>query len=317
MEEIGGYFELELPSYDNFPQKRGIFLNSGRNAFEHILCTLDVKRIRIPYYTCDVILQPIKKLSIQYEFYNINTDFEIVKDFILKDEEYLLVTNYFGLKDQYISYLTSIYGNKLIIDNSQALYAKYIIGTNTFYSPRKYVGIPDGGIAYVPGHSLPPEYKKDFSYARCIHLLKRIDCGASVGYSDFKLNSKKLSNQNIKLMSNLTYKLINSIDFEKIKQKRIKNFNYIASVLDNSNKLTLPSQDQYECPMVYPYYTDDTNLRERLINHNIYVATYWPNVKNWCAPNSTEQYLVDNVVCIPIDQRYDTNQIQNIISLII
>ena len=34
----------------------------------------------------------------------------------------------------------------LIIDNAQAFFAKPLLGIDTFYSPRKFVGVSDGGI---------------------------------------------------------------------------------------------------------------------------------------------------------------------------
>ena len=64
MEAIGGYFELaDCEQADNFPHGTGILLNTGRNALEYILRTIkQVSRIYIPYFTCEVVLEPIKRL---------------------------------------------------------------------------------------------------------------------------------------------------------------------------------------------------------------------------------------------------------------
>ena len=59
MKAIGGYFELELASGKEYHPK-AIRLNSGRNAFEFILSNNTYKRIFLPYYTCDVLLQPLQ-----------------------------------------------------------------------------------------------------------------------------------------------------------------------------------------------------------------------------------------------------------------
>ena len=70
---IGGYFELELPDYGGFLHDDGVLLNSGRNALEYVLLSLpNVRHLWIPYYTCDAILEPIKKLDIVYSFYRMN-----------------------------------------------------------------------------------------------------------------------------------------------------------------------------------------------------------------------------------------------------
>lgn len=316
MKSIGGYFELELSEYDNFPHKSGIFLNSGRNALEYILISLNIKKIKIPYFTCDVVLEPLKKLSIEYDYYNINQDLEMDDGIILQDDEYLLVNNYFGIKDHYIEKLFCQYGSRLIIDNSQALYARHIDGANIFYSPRKYIGIPDGGIAFIAGSVSKQEYEKDYSYDKCSHLLKRLDYSASFGYLDFKNNSKKLSNQDIREMSDLTFKLIKSVDFEYIRNKRIENFRYLNKFLAKTNKIKIPDMDTFICPMVYPYCTNDSGLKQRLIMNNIFVATYWPNVLECCDELSIEHHLAESIVCLPIDQRYDNKDMNLILSFI-
>ena len=62
---IGGYFELELPKGEEY-HKSALSLNSARNCFEYILRVRKYKKVYLPYYTCEVILEPLKKLNIQY-----------------------------------------------------------------------------------------------------------------------------------------------------------------------------------------------------------------------------------------------------------
>ena len=78
MKAIGGYFELEDRGVGIFPHSRGVLLNTGRNSLEYILRSIsNIKQIYLPYYTCEVVLEPIKKLSIPYCFYHINERLEI------------------------------------------------------------------------------------------------------------------------------------------------------------------------------------------------------------------------------------------------
>lgn len=106
MKAIGGYFELEDKGKGIFPHDNGLLLNTGRNALEHILRSIsNIRRIYLPYYTCEVVLEPIKKLSIPYTFYHINENLEIIDSISLKDGEYIIANNYFGIKDTYISNL--------------------------------------------------------------------------------------------------------------------------------------------------------------------------------------------------------------------
>ena len=320
MKEIGGYFSLEIKEtfQENTIHSQGLFLNSGRNALEYILSSLSVvSKLWIPYFTCDVVLEPIKKLGIPYDFYRINEHLELCEDVQLASDEYLLATNYYGIKDSYMENLARKYGSHLIVDNAQALYAHPIEGIKTFYSPRKFAGIPDGGIAYMEAGKDIQSFDTDVSYDRLSHLLKRIDLGAGAGYTDFKDNSRKLANQPIMQMSRLTGVLFASIDFEGIRERRLKNFRILHEALKSSNQLAIPAIGSFSCPLVYPYFTNDCTLKKKLIDNKVFVATYWPNVLEWCKEDTLEYQLADRIIAIPIDQRYGEEEMKYITNLIL
>ncbi len=316
---IGGYFELELSNRGGFLHDDGVLLNSGRNALEYILRSLpDIKHLYIPYFTCDVVMEPIDKMAIPYSRYHINERLEIAEDVNVQEGEYILYTNYYGVKDCYCKALAERYGDKLIIDNAQAFYAKRIDGIKTFYSPRKYVGIPDGGIAYIEDGISVDQYEQDQSWDRCSHLLKRYDLIPSEGYADFKANSHKLANQPIKRMSNLTQSLLCSIDFDEIKEARRKNFTDLHKAFKSINKLDAINLDDFEVPLVYPLWVENgKELKAELIKQQIFCATYWPNVFDWCKEEDLEYNIADNTICIPVDQRYDNTDVKRIKKVII
>jgi hypothetical protein len=62
------------------------------------------------------------------------------------------------------------------------------------------------------------------------------------------------------------------------------------------------TMDEDAVPMVYPFLTDDDTLRQRLIANRIYVATYWPNIKEWCNGNMIEYKLMTSLVPFPINK---------------
>lgn len=316
-EGIGGYFELELPDYGGFPHDDGVLLNSGRNALEYVFFALgDVNHVFIPYYTCDVVLEPIQKLHIVYSFYSIDNNLELKELPTLQKGEYLLYTNYFGIKDEYVRKLAERYGSRLIVDNAQAWFAEPIEGISTIYSPRKFVGLPDGGVAYCSRHIDEDSFEQDVSFARCSHLLKRIDLGPSDGYADFRENSKQLVGQPIKQLSELTKKLLCSVNFKEVRYKRKENFRFLHKNLLTSNLFNIPAEDSFACPMIYPYLTDDIFLRQKLIENKIFVATYWPNVQEWATEDLLERSFMDKLLPIPCDQRYGTDEMKTIISII-
>ena len=314
MEAIGGYFEVELHKGEEY-HKDAISLNTARNCFEYILLARNYKKVYIPYYTCEVMLQPLEKHHISYEFYSINELLEPIGITKLLPEEAFLYTNYFGLKQSCVEKLVTIYGTQLIVDNAQAFFASRIDGIDTFYSPRKFLGVSDGGYLYTDC-CLNRDITYHYSYMRMQHLLQRIDEGAEQGYISFRYNDDALDYIPISKMSRLTCNILCGIDYEHIKKKRIDNFNILHEALLRNNLLNIDSLDLFECPMVYPYYVDDKTLRKKLIDNRIYIATYWPNVLKWCSEDMLEYELTNNIIALPIDQRYGREEMDYIIKLL-
>ena len=312
MEAIGGYFSLELPQREEY-HKHAIRLNTGRNCLEYILRVRGYKKVYVPYYTCEAVMEPINKLGIPYEFYHIDIHFEIRDRFTLKEGEALLYTNYFGLKQRYVEQLAEKIGSRLIVDNTQAFYAKPIEGVDTFYTCRKFFGVPDGAYLYCD-KELDEEIEQDCSYDRVAHLVKRIDLSAEEGFKDFRRVDDGLDNQPIRKMSRLTQRMMQGIDYEAAAQRRRANFQMLHEALGKDNNLELQLEDD-AAPMVYPYLVPVEGVREKLIENKVFVARYWPNVLEWCQPADWEYQLAENLVCIPIDQRYDENDMQKILEL--
>lgn len=315
MKGIGGYFGLELQHGEEF-HKHAIRLNTGRNAFEYLLRSKGYKKVFLPYFTCDVLLEPIKRLEIKYEFYHIDDSFRPVFDFeSLNTQEVFVYTNYFGVCDNQVDSVYSECQN-LIIDNSQAFFSMPLARVDTFYSPRKFFGVPDGAYLYTDTILVGYELKQDFSYHRCEHLLGRIDLGPEDFYSVFKKYDRSLSDQSIKKTSPLTERLLKSIDYRNIGRIRRKNFYLLHNNLRYSNKLNI-NVDKQAVPMIYPYLIDNGDvLKKRLISNKIYVPTYWPNIFDWAVKGSFELNLAENLIALPIDQRYGNAEMDYIIGLI-
>lgn len=315
MRPIGGYFEWEFPpAKQQVLHENALYLNSGRHALEYILRGLPhIKNIWIPYFTCDAVLQPLQRLGISWKFYHIDKNLEIANKLEIKNDEIILYTNYYGIKDEYCKNIAAIYGDRVIIDNAQALFCKSISGINQFYSPRKFMGMPDGGLAVTTIENYADKLPVDKSYDRCSHLLKRLETAPSEGYAEFKANSKKMTEAQLSQMSNISRFILSSIDLDNIKQKRRKNFAVLHRALSNTNKFALPSMDTFECPLIYPYWVGHgSTLKKKLIEHEIFVATYWPNVLEWAKPEDLEYDITSQVVCIPIDQRYGEEDMKKI-----
>jgi len=312
---IGGYFELELPKGEEY-HKNALRLNTGRNAFEYILRAKQYKKVYLPYYTCDVMLEPIEKLELEVEFYHIDENLLPQFDYSkVKITEVFVYTNYFGVCDNNVDKVAQ-QCKSLIIDNSQAFYSKPLKGIDTFYSPRKFFGVPDGAYLYTDT-LLDHELETDISYQRFEHLLGRIDIGAEEFYSSFRSNDISFKNQPIKKMSKLTQRLLSSIDYNSVAESRKQNFEYLNSKLSSTNLLSL-NLSSNSVPLVYPYFFDSgAELKKKLIENKIFVATYWQNVLEWTSENDFEYKLAKCLLPLPVDQRYESNNLKEIELLVL
>ena len=309
MKPIGGYFELELNHFTEY-HTEAIALNTARNALEYVLRANEYQKIYIPYYTCEVILEPIKKANIEFEYYHIDKGFLPIVEAI-ENNAVLLYTNYFGICDKLVE-LAARKFNRVIVDNTQSFYSLPVNSISTFYSCRKFFGVPDGAYLYC-ARPLNQEFKTDLSESRISHLIKRIEQGAEEGFAYFRANDASFVGQPIKRMSKLTQALMMNMDYDKIRKRRLENFFYLHDALKNINELSL-DPGSIVCPMVYPFLVNKEGARNELINKKIFVAQYWPNVLEWVDPNSVEFYLTTHLLPLPIDQRIDKSDLDRIVS---
>ena len=326
MNPIGGYFSLEFNDGKELHQSpvssregqgvRLLRLNAGRYALEYILKARKYSKVYIPYYICDSVLQPFKRLGVEYEFYRINEQLELATELHPKDDEAVLYVSYFGLKNRYADTFSQTYRHT-VLDYTQAFYSERVskgIQSDTFYSCRKYFGVPDGAYLYTDS-LLDEELPQDESFERMTFLTKRIDRSPQEGYSDFHANDKALSIVGMKRMSKLTEAMMQGIDYSAKANRRIRNFHVLDKALRSSNRFKW-NMDEGTVPLVYPYYVDNgARLRQYLIDHQVFCARYWPNVLEWCKPEDWEYQLAENLVCLPIDQRYDEEDMKKILDL--
>lgn len=306
---IGGYFELELPRFPEL-HAEAIALNSGRFCLEYILRCKKYSKVYVPYFTCDSVVEPLEKLGVSYEFYHIDKDYHITDDIRLQDGEALMYTNYWGLQDEYCKQLACQYQKQLILDYTQAFFSKPIAGIDTFYSCRKFFGVPDGGYLYTDA-KIDFELEQDESYTRMDSLVKRIDLSPEAGYDDFHRTSEEFHHIPIRRMSNFTKRMMQGINYGYAAQQRLDNYNFLRKHL-GGRQLNFG-----EVPMVFLLESEQgQELRKMLIAKKVFVAKYWPNVDEWAGEDALETWMANHILPLPIDQRYGKDDMERILNII-
>lgn len=228
-------------------------------------------------------------------------------------DAFVLYNNYFGICGKNADALAARFPN-LIVDNAQSFYS-HKSGMAAFYSPRKFFGLPDGGLA-ICDHAPDTELKRAVSYDLCSHLLKRVDLGAGGGYVDFQINDSALVGRPVQAMSYLTQAMMGNIDYDFAHRRRMANFEFLHKSLGTHNKLQIDIKPG-DTPMVYPFWSDDASLRARLIENQIFVAKYWPAAPSCeCMTSALSLAMAESIIPVPIDQRYDTGDMKRILEVI-
>jgi hypothetical protein len=310
--EIGSYIELDLRDSGEYhsPYVEIARLNSARSGIFHALSVLQCKSIQIPHYLCPSVKKFLVSKGINVKEYFISESMEPENIFLDKSEA-ILIVNYFGIfSTEKLFSIASRYVN-VIIDNCQSFFSEPIDKVICIYSPRKFLGVPDGGYVLGPNaQSGASEYEPDHSSDTAAFLLKRIEKGSSAAYKERMLNEKRIDKSDVRQMSALTKKLLANIDYDYVITRRKKNFHQACQLYSGINLIQPENFIDQKCvPMVYPLVVENINLVDELNIKKIYTGRWWNSVVQKLPPQKYEVFLSKYMVPIPIDQRYDSDTI--------
>jgi hypothetical protein len=318
MKKIGGFFELEIAEGKSLFHDEAIKLSTGRACISLILKTKSYSKIYLPFYCCDALFEPLDLYGIPYEFYKINEQFEICTDIVLKPSEAIIYCNFYGIKSSYVNQLIEKYKEQLIIDNSHAFFIKEYKKNFSFTTARKYFGVPDGAFLYAPNKTIEIDFDRNIEISLS-HNLNRLLGKQNQAYKEFLIYEKSL-NSKIHLISTVSEKILNTVNFEKVRNIRNENFNFLKNEFQSYNQIHV-NNDATDC-FCYPLLLNKSIDKEILFNQNIFIPSYWPDVSNRASAGCFELEcgLSLELLPLPIDHRYtneDLTRVSNAIKKMI
>lgn len=314
MKPIGGFFEIEIPESNNIYHKNALALTTGRACLHLIIKRIKPKKIYIPYYTCDALFKPMLLNNIKFEFYSINKDLEPKNIYKLKEKEYFIYINYFGIKRKAVKKLIGIYGHRLIVDNSHDFFSFGYKGLWSFNSARKYFGVPDGAYLYSP-QKIKDKFKRSTEIS-VSHLINRLIGKQDVAYRQFVEYEKSL-NAEIKAISIISEKLLSNVDYEKVKNIRKQNFNFFKNILEDYNCLEI-KDDKSLNPFCYPLLLKSHLNKKNFHKNKFFIPSLWLDTINRNINGfEIEKYLSKNLLPLPIDHRYTKKDLRPLVTFII
>jgi hypothetical protein len=304
VKEIGGFFGLELPDRGE-PFHRGLIgLSSGRGCLSAVLAHLRPRRLHVPFFICEAVVQAANKAHVEVLHYALGRDLlplALPKPAI---DEAVLLVNYFGIRGAEVAAAARSWAPRSIVDNTQAFFEAPVPTAWTFYSARKFFGVPDG--AYLHGPSRIDVESFPMAQPPMGHLYRRLADEGRSAYEEY-VRSEAAIDCEPKRMSRVSRQLLGAVDSETARHRRASNALHLHRSLEAINLLPGPLRDGC-APLCYPLLLDREVSREALAQRGLFVPTFWKEVpaRPAAADFPWECTLASKLLPLPIDHRYDT-----------
>ena len=310
MREIGGYIELDtyhLPML----HEGALALNCGRNALAYLIRARHIRRLWLPRLLCDSVPDVCAREGTEVAWYRVGLDFLPAEEVDLGEDEWFYFVNYYSqFSNDAIEEWVKRYG-RVIVDNAQSYFQMPIPGVDTLYTCRKYFGVADGAFLYTDAR-LEEALPRDESFERMRFLLGRLERGANEFYGEYVQNNRSFAAEPVKRMSALTENLLHGIDYAAVEARRKANFALLRDRLGELNELT-PRESTFMYPLLMK---DGAEVRKRLQARRIYVPTLWPSERGLALPGQPEYELSQNLLPLPMDQRYGRAEMKAVVEAI-
>ena len=336
---------LGTPAQFNCNGEDYVWLSTGRSAIRYVIQTIEkrcaeIKKVAVlPSFTCDTVFEPFLKADYQVYYYpvgmDLNTSSEAIRQVVFEhNASIVLFHRYFGFDsldlqiDAFCDEMRKM-GKFTIEDCTQCLYSDISRSTADFFvgSIRKWTGTPDGGFAVCREgvFGIKPqvtdiqleEAKVKASYAKYRYLFENSGdkskmlalyrCAEDI--LDEQIGFYAISDTSSKVQSNL--------DVYELKRKRRNNYNILSTSLGASVQPLFPAINGIEVPLYFPIFVEDrASLQKYLVQNAIYAPIVWQKNEVQSIVCEGAENAYQHLLCIPIDQRYDADDMQHIIEVL-
>ncbi len=352
MKDIGSIFPLYDPDLEKmnsstaFQVKDNIILYSlCREALLEIAESFPEKerKVLLPAYTCDTVINPFKQASWDCVYFPVDKHLRInvaqVRALYEKTPVSLMVVHpYFGmdLDNTEQSLLKELHedGCKIVVDLTQCLFSNQVLDFVDYYvgSYRKWYEVPDGG--YLRSNNAirsfvqPMEENEAFVSLQADSMYLR-GLYFETGNEMVKSISRRLNKMAVEMTDNdirvhamaaSSLALMKEVDMDRCQQQRKENYHYLFHHLDEIEELEFVCIELKEvttAPLYYTFYVHDRQaLQASLAAEHIYAPVIWPLPMDEVLIDDTIRTIYGTILAIPIDQRYDLNDMKKIVETI-
>ena len=306
----------------------GLRLSSARSGIRLLGERLSPAQIWMPSFLCRAMVDSVAGLKTQLLYYEVDGKLAVSDGDWLKKVgrgDVVIFIDYFGFPApaQFVR-AAKEKGAWIVEDACQALLspqnpdADYVL-----YSPRKFVGVPDGGIlVQKKGHALDHIQLKAGSEnwiqtsLRAGELRAEFDCtGADKGWFKLFQQTESLCPVEPSAMSEITQELLPLFDYAEISRRRRENYRTLARQL--ADTALYPELPGDVVPLGFPVVLRNRDrIRMALFEKKIYSPVHWL-IEGIVPPEFRASHkLASEIMTIPCDQRYGREDMSRIIKVL-
>lgn len=305
---------------------------SGRTSIDIVIRNIgDVKKVMLPSYCCDSMVEPFRKNGLEVCYYNVYYDDKLMIELNIPDDvDILMWSNYFGYKIEMpdVSHFKQK-GGIVIEDITHSLLSDAVFNPQSDFlvaSIRKWLPVLCGGycasfnsILKDKPKKYPPEFfvreRKKAMKLKQEYLIDNDKKKKTAFLSIFSNTNEWLRHNYTDLMIDAeSEQIISRTDFEWVKEIRTKNAKRLYEGLQNCNSVKpLFESNLMDCPLFVPVIIAEEKrniIQKKLIDNEIYCPIHWPK------PDGCNSNLYNIELSLICDQRYDEKDMQRIIDVL-
>lgn len=327
---LGGMFGLdEMPhprcSPPWFLESHRLALVNGRSCIKLLVDRISPKQVWLPSYLAPSMLEAVDERRTAVHFYPMTYDLAVASEEWLREVDtgdLVVLIDYFGFPcDRTCAERARERGALILEDASQALLSEHVGSSADFvlYSPRKLLGVPDGGILVLQCDmelgeiSLEPppaswwltalnaavrrrEFDRHGGDRRWFDLYKEVEDRQPLGpfaMSDFSMTLMR-----------------HGFDYSEIASRRRRNYTRLCEHLQDI--ALFPQLPASVVPLGFPVrLADRAHVQRELFQRDIYPPVHWSLPPRVADAFTASRRLAGHMLTLPCDQRYDVDDMDS------
>jgi dTDP-4-amino-4,6-dideoxygalactose transaminase len=283
---------------------------NARSALAALLAARAPRRIWLPAYACPALADAAAAVAAETRFYGVDQALEPDTAALTRQlgpRDAVVVVDYFG-RPPGLAWrsLAGAFPELLWIeDRAQAMAtAAPPFGSVRLFSPRKLVGVGDGGLLFGDSPFSAPDDDALDSWAPEDARARDPDGRAPETWRGLYRQREALHTVDSRRASERTLDALAALPAAPIAQARRANWRVLANALDDYALWGDPAPAF--APLAFPILVSDAaRAVERLAQARIWAPRHWADPPSPAADFPQAHWLAAHCVSLPLDQRYD------------